>query len=152
MQFIVYDMEYTGAQIAAEPLPVIPFRAAYYPEYQRIYNECFYEMRRALEIRPYHCCPDLQQILKKQAQIFLLTDNDVLIGSVSISGTDIDDLLVNPAFQGRGFGRRLLIWAINRIRETTDAPIRLTAAEWNHRAVQLYTQIGFAVTDKKQIG
>ena len=152
MQFIVYDMEYTGARIAAEPLPVIPFSAAYYPEYQHIYNKCFSEMRRALDLRPYHCCTDLQQLLKKQAQIFLLMNGSTLLGSVSISGSDIDNLIVNPAYKGRGFGRRLLVWAVNRIRERTDAPIRLTVAEWNQRAVRLYTQTGFAVISKKQIG
>ena len=152
MQFIVYDMAYTGVQIAADPLPVIPFSAVYYPEYQRIYNACFYEMRRSLGIRPYRCCADLQQLLKKQAQIFLLTDGGVLLGSVCVCGTDIDGLIVNPAYQGRGFGRQLLIWAVNRIRESTDEPVRLTVAEWNQRAVRLYTQTGFAVIRKQKIG
>ena len=76
-------------------------------------------------------------------------DGETVIGSVCCFGTEIDDLIVDKKYQGRGCGKQLLMWAIDHIREYTSDPMTLTVAEWNSRAVKLYTQSGFVI--KKQL-
>ena len=149
--FTVLEMVYTGGAIPAElpsaELPLlIPLRAEFDEQYLRMYNDCFYEMRKALDIRPYNVYADIRQLDEKRTHIFLLTEGEIIIGSVGCFGTEIDDLTVNPQYRHMGYGRKLLAWAIAHIREETDAPVTLHVAAWNQTAVRLYQQCGFAVT------
>ncbi|MBO4877924.1 MAG: GNAT family N-acetyltransferase [Ruminococcus sp.] len=144
-EFRVHEMEYTGKRIQAEILPLIPFRDSFYPQYERLYNECFGDMRKALEIKPYDFLSDIRQLDGKKEDIFLLTEGGTLIGGVACYGTEIDDLFVSREHQGKGYGRMLLIWAVNHIREHTDEPVTLHVAEWNRRAADLYISNGFVI-------
>ena len=36
----------------------------------QIYNECFYDMRKALDIEPYHFLCDYEQIVDKSGDIY----------------------------------------------------------------------------------
>ncbi len=142
-------MEYTGGKTASNELEMLPFCDEYYSQYEKIYNECFYDMRKALEIKPYNFYSDIRQLDSKKKDIFLLMDGGTIIGSVGCYGAEIDDLIVNKKYQGNGYGKKLLMWAVNHIREFTSEPITLTVAEWNQRAVKLYTRSGFVI--KKQL-
>ncbi|MBP5580079.1 MAG: GNAT family N-acetyltransferase [Ruminococcus sp.] len=149
--FIVYEMEYTGAVPERSEIEPIPFHDRYYSQYERIYNECFFDMRKALDIEPYSFLSDIRQIKDKKENIFLLMDGETVIGSVGCYGTEIDDLIVAKKYQGRGFGKQLLLWATEHIREYTGEPITLRVAEWNQQAVKLYTQNGFVIKSKEEI-
>lgn len=155
--FTVLEMVYTGGAVPAElppaELPLLtPLRAEFDGQYLRIYNACFYEMRKALDIRPYNVYADVRQLDGKRAHLFLLTEGEILIGSVGCFGTEIDDLIVHPQYRGRGYGRTLLAWAVTHIREETDAPVTLHVADRNQTAVQLYLRTGFAVKKRMKIG
>ena len=144
-EFRVNEMVYTGGRIPADELPVIPFRDDLYPQFEFVYNECFREMRRALGIEPCDYYSGIGQLDGRKDSLFLLTDGEDIIGGVACCGTEIDDLFVSRAYQGRGYGRKLLIWAVNHIREQTCEPLTLHVAEWNERAAGLYTETGFTV-------
>ena len=143
--FNVYEMEYSGEASASPDISLIRFSEEYYPQYEQIYNECFYEMRKALDVKPYNFYNGIEQLRDKAEHIYLLFDGNTIIGSVGCFGTVIDDFIVNSAYQGRGYGRKLLLWAINHIRSYTEKPITLTVAQWNSRAVQLYESTGFVI-------
>ncbi|HNZ98203.1 GNAT family N-acetyltransferase [Ruminococcus sp.] len=143
--FNVYEMEFRGEASAPPDISLIRFSEEYYPQYEQIYNECFYEMRKALDVKPYDFYNDISQLKEKAEHIYLLFDGNTIIGSVGCFGTVIDDFIVNSAYQGRGYGRKLLLWAINHIRSYTEKPITLTVAQWNSRAVQLYESTGFVI-------
>ena len=76
--------------------------------------------------------------------VYLLLENDEIIGSVAIKGEEIDDLIVNPKFQGKGYGKQMLLWALEHV--DTERVI-LHVAEWNKRAVNLYTKNGFEIIE-----
>lgn len=149
--FTVYEMTFSGAGMQTELPEMIPLRAEFDEQYLRIYNECFYEMRKVLDIRPYNVYADVRQLDTKRPHIFLLAEGKVLIGSVSCCGSEIDDLIVNPQYRGRGYGRRLLAWAVAHIREDTDAPVTLHVAGQNRIAVRLYLKSGFVITKTEQM-
>ena len=148
--FTAFEMKYTGGTVASSDICMIPFSDIFYPQYERIYNECFYAMRKALDIQPYNYYSDISQ-MDSSKEIFLLTDNGTIIGSVGIIGTEIDDLIVNSQFQGIGYGIKLLFWAINHIRKYSDEPIILHVADWNKRAVDMYLRNGFVITKSETI-
>lgn len=149
--FYVYEMEYTGAMPEKSKIELIPFCDEYYSQYEKIYNECFFDMRKALDIEPYGFYSDISQLDGKKGNIFLLMDGGTIVGSVGCYGSEIDDLIVNKAYQGKGCGKKLLMWAVNHIREYTSGPITLTVAEWNQRAVKLYTRSGFVIKKRSAI-
>lgn len=149
--FYVYEMEYTGAMPEKSKIELIPFCDEHYSQYEKIYNECFFDMRKALDIEPYGFYSDISQLDGKKGNIFLLMDGGTIVGSVGCYGSEIDDLIVNKAYQGKGCGQKLLMWAVNYIREYTSEPITLTVAEWNQRAVKLYTRSGFVIKKRSAI-
>ncbi|MDE6302714.1 MAG: GNAT family N-acetyltransferase [Clostridia bacterium] len=129
----------------------VPFQERFFEEYKRIYNECFYEMRKCLDIKPYCFLSDYAQIKDKCKDIFLLIDNDILVGSVACYGNEIDDLFVAKQFQRQGIGRQLLLWGMKYIRDKNDCPIHLHVAAWNKNAVELYKSVGFTITNTEII-
>ena len=142
IEIIAYEMLYAGEKVESN-LSLIPYSDEFYDVYKKIYNECFYEMRKALDVKPYDFYSSIEQIADKKNNIYLLIQNGMLIGSIACYGNEIDDLIVNKEFQGHGYGTQLLIWAINHIQNTNELPIKLHVAKWNANAVSLYEKNNF---------
>ena len=151
MKIIAYEMQLNKAAADASNISCIPFQKQYFEEYKRIYNECFYDMRKALDIEPYDFLQDYGQIVDKVGDIYLLVDKEEIIGSVACYGNEIDDLIVNPGFQRQGYGKQLLLWAIWHIRERNDEPITLHVADWNQGAIMLYEKCGFEIVKAEKV-
>ena len=148
MEIVAYEMKYANASAEKSNIACIPFEEQLFHEYMRIYNECFYEMRNALDIQPYHFLNAYEQIADKAKDIYLLTERGEIIGSVACYGNEIDDLIVNPQFQHKGYGKQLLLWAMQHIRERSNAPITLHVAGWNQNALMLYRKAGFEIVEQ----
>ena len=99
-------------------------------------------MREALQIEPFDYIQDDSFFDEGMEDVYILVDNDEIIGSVALKGGEIDDLIVNPKFQGRGYGRKILLWALENIH---SAKVILHVAEWNEKAVRLYKNAGFEI-------
>lgn len=145
MEVIAYEMNYDKASVEQSTISCIPFDVQYFEQYKSIYNECFYDMRKALEIEPYNFLNDFGQIREKADDIYLLMKDSEIIGSVACYGNEIDDLIVNKKFQKRGYGKQLLLWGMQQIRKKNADPITLHVAEWNRNALRLYKKVGFEV-------
>lgn len=149
--FYAYEMQYVGEERLVGAVQITPFDEKYYPQYEQIYNECFYNMRKALDVQPYNFYSDIEQIRDKMSNIFMLVHDETIIGSVGCYGTGIDDLIVNKQFQNKGYGKVLLLWAIHHVRTYSDEPITVHVAEWNQKAMKLYNDNGFIITKKEKI-
>ena len=123
MEIIAYEMQYVNDRVPQSDIVCIPFEALCFQEYKRIYNECFYEMRKVLDIQPYHFLNAYDQIAEKAKDIYLLIDQGEIIGSVACYGNEIDDLIVNPKFRRKGYGKQLLLWAMQHMRERNNDPM-----------------------------
>lgn len=151
MEIIVYEMKYVKAYIEKNNIVCIPFEQTYFQQYMEIYNACFYEMRKALDIEPYNFLSDYRQIREKCKDIFLLISEEEIIGSIACYGNEIDDLIVNKKFQNKGYGKQLLLWGMSRIRQISNEPILLHVAKWNEKALRLYEKVGFNITNIERI-
>ena len=151
MAIVAYEMVYTGDFPEPSDIECIPFEERYFPQYMRVYNACFYEMRKSLGIAPYDYLSDYSQIREKRGNIFLLVKDGEIVGSVACLGNEIDDLIVNEKHQHKGYGRQLLLWGLNHIRRQNREPVSLHVAEWNQRAVRLYRDVGFEITRIERI-
>ena len=150
-EIIAYEMIYNKALKYQNDIICVPFQKEYWNEYQKIYNECFYKMRKALEVEPINFYYDYSQIKDKINDIFLFLQNGVMVGAVSCYENEIDDLIVEQSFQGQGIGQKLLLWGMNHIREQGYEEIILHVAEWNQNAVKLYLKNGFSIKKKERV-
>ena len=138
-------MIYTDSKIESSGIKCGPFEEKFLRAYIEAYNAAFHPMREALDRKPYDWYSDDAAILEKQKDIYLLTDGDTLIGSVACYVNEIDDLFVTGASRGKGYGKKLLLWGMNHIREQGYEEIVLHVAEWNGAAVKMYLDVGFAI-------
>lgn len=150
-EIIAYEMSFKGSLAYSGDLSCIPFEEKYWNEYMKIYNECFYEMRKALEIKPLNFYSDYSQMKDKADSTFLYLQNEAICGAVSFYGNELDDLIVGKPFQNQGLGQKLLLWGMNHIKEQGYDEIILHAAEWNQNAVRLYLKNGFTVQKKEKV-
>ena len=151
MKIIAYEMKYVNDRVEKSDIVCIPFEVEFFQGYMRIYNECFYEMRKALDIQPYNFLNEYNQIVEKVKDIYLLLNQGEIIGSVACYGNEIDDLIVNKKFQHKGYGKQLLLWGMQHIRAKSNEPITLHVAEWNNDAFMLYKKVGFEIANVEKI-
>ncbi|MBP5166734.1 MAG: GNAT family N-acetyltransferase [Oscillospiraceae bacterium] len=79
---------------------------------------------------------------------FYMIADDEPVGIVSVTKSLIADLYVLPDMQNRGYGTRLLQYAVG---QCTDTPT-LWILENNIRAERLYRRMGFKETGRKNSG
>ena len=116
-EIIAYEMSFKEVLKYNNNVFCVPFQEKYWNEYMQIYNECFYEMRKNLEIEPINFYSDFSQMKDKINDTFLYLKNGAVIGAVSCYGNELDDLIVKKSFQRLGFGQKLLLWGMNYIKE-----------------------------------
>ena len=139
---LVHTMQYAGGPVTSDI--VLPhYHDADFAAYKRVYENCFFDMRKALGIYPAMACDTRANLRQKAEHIFLYKKEDELVGSVAIYGNEIDDLIVASVHQGKGYGRMLLTFAIAHLQKRDVFPAFLRVAEWNHRAISLYLANGF---------
>lgn len=144
-------MRRDGKEIPSPEISCIPFDKEYLEQYRVDYNAAFRPMREALDIRPYDWYQDGKGILEKASDIFILTEGKELIGSVACYGNEIDDLFVSDHFRRKGYGRQLLIWAMDHMASSGYDEMIIHVAEWNQAAVELYLNEGFKIVKTEVI-
>ena len=151
IEIIAYEMQFSSKTVQESDINLESFSDDFYSEYEKIYNECFFDMRKSLNVEPYNFYSAIEQLDNKKQNIYVLWDGDTLIGSVACYGNEIDDLIVNKAYQNKGVGRKLLLWAIEHIRSNNDEPIVLHVAKWNEKALNLYLDNGFKISKIEKV-
>jgi len=149
-EIIAHEMKYEGENVTSN-IDVINYSDEYFEEYRNVYEECFYEMRTALELYPINGCDTREQLADKKSDIFLLLKNSELIGSVAIYKKEIDDLVVAKKYQSQGYGKQLLFFAINYMQRNRIEPITLLVTDWNKNALNLYSNNGFKCIKTEKI-
>ena len=144
-----YEMKYTHPVTERAEVTLVPYSSGYQEAYRKMYNACYHEMREALDIKPYDFIQEDSFFDEGMEAVYLLLDEDRLIGSVALKGEEMDDLIVAPEYQGQGYGKQILLWALEHMH---GEQILLHVAEWNQRAIRLYQEYGFEITETIKIG
>ena len=82
-----------------------------------------------------------QEMLKQ----YFVYDDGIVRGCIRISGTEIVRLFVEPSFQNRGIGAKLLAFA-----DTVQHTDHLWVLECNPGAIRFYERQGYRLTDTKK--
>ena len=146
---LAYKMEYVHPVKEKTSIDMVLYSCAFKEKYRKIYNECYHAMREALKIEPYDYIQDDSFFEKGMDSVYLLLDGISIIGSVALKGNEIDDLIVAPRYQGYGYGKKILLWALEHIQSDR---VFLHVADWNKKALNLYKKTGFEIVETSVIG
>lgn len=116
---------------------VTDYRVNFYPFF---HNDAFYfkELNVADTAAEYAADPE---ILKHT----FVYDDGVIKGFARLNGSLLDKLFIEPAFQSKGIGAKLLQFAVGRGAD------HLWALEYNKRGIAFYQRHGFHLTGEKFI-
>ncbi|MCL2407545.1 MAG: GNAT family N-acetyltransferase [Defluviitaleaceae bacterium] len=145
-QWNVYEMEYAGGAVMSS-IAFVPFSINHYDKYIALMNECFYEMRKALNVQPYaeqHRGLDSPHVLAQNTYLYL--DDNEIVCAVTIDGNVIKSLAVNQKYQRQGYARKAMLFAMHRLQSHNISPLKLTVTKWNERALALHKSLGFLLT------
>jgi len=95
-----YEMTFTGPVTEKSDVVLVPYSKEYQEQYKKLYNGCYHGMREALGIKPFDFIQDDSFFAQEMENVYLLIEDDELIGSVALKGNEIDDLLVDIGYQG----------------------------------------------------
>ena len=140
---LAYEMEYKNPVSERSVVELIPYTSEFKDKYKVMYNECYRGMREALDIKPYDYIQDDSFFDSGMDRVYLLINDSEIIGSVTLKTDEIDDLIVNRKYQGQGYGKQILLWALEHM---DSERIVLHVADWNKRAIALYKKTGFEIT------
>ena len=150
MKIAAHTMEYQGGRIVSH-LQLRNYSALDYKEYKRIYEECFHDMRIALQRFPIEYCGSREELERKKEEIYILEIDGKIIGSVAIYGNEIDDLVVEKSFQRMGYGTALLRFAVSYLQSNHTSPIILHVADWNQSALKIYLKNSFSIVKTEEV-
>lgn len=153
--YVDLDLHYSGLEQPKSDLKCVLYEDKYFEQYAEGLRTSFYELRKTNDFQPYLCCAlneeKRKEFLDNRDNLFLLLDNEKLIASIIVyNNGSIDDAFVLPSYQGKGYGKKIVRFAINKAIENGSNCISLGAIDWNTRALKLYQSLGFSIVQSTQ--
>ena len=71
MEIIAYEMQFLSKTAQETDIVLEKFRDDFYLEYEQIYNQCFFDMRKELNIEPYNFYSGIEQLNDKKQNIYV---------------------------------------------------------------------------------
>ncbi len=130
---------------------IIPYDSVYQQALISLWKEC------NLVIPQNDPVVDIQKKLDLQPQLFFIALlNDQLVGSV-MAGYEghrgwLNYLALSPKFQRRGYGKRLVDEATEKLRELGCQKINVQVRKTNLSAIEFYKRIGFKEDNAISLG
>lgn len=148
--YVELDLHYYGSEQPKSDLKFVPYEDKYFEQYAEGLRTSFYELRKTNDFQPYLCCElneeKRKEFLDNKDNLFLLLDNEKLIASIIVNNNGLlDDLFVLQSYQCKGYGKKIVQFAINKAIKNGSNCISLVAIDWNTRALNLYQSLGFNV-------
>jgi len=144
-EVIVHEMKYCGVKVNSD-IDVVNYSDEYYNDYRSICCDCFRNLSIATNQDPDSFYTQ-EEMNKKKSNVFIMFIDNEMVGSVEIHENIIDHLFVNQKYQNKGYGKKLLFFAISRLQEAGINEIILFVADLNKEATQLYLNNGFKCTN-----
>jgi GNAT superfamily N-acetyltransferase len=142
------------AALAGTHLDIRPYDDRYFERYIRIVGDAFEPMRRGKDFRPHNVLemndnPERRAyFLSAKSDIFLALamgsgGEETLVGVGGVQGDFIDEVGVDPAHQGRGYGKALIEFGVNLLLERGFPSPRTSVVSDNEPARGMYYRLGF---------
>ncbi len=137
-------------------MDILAFKADMQQSVGEFFEKCFSAVGIPYSPKDRHAdVADVEQHYMQNGCFWCLFDNEILIGTVAVRIIDIDNkvielkrMFVLPEYQGKGYGRLLLEYAIDYAREQKYNKICLDTRKQFSAAHHLYRSTGFQETAK----
>lgn len=152
--YSIYRFNYQGEKFNEPELCVKKYEDEYYIDKISLESEAFSKLREKHDIKPYnwylaagekHLEANRKWTLGEKEYIYLFFENEEIIGASMVKNAEVDLLFVNVKYQGKGNGRKILEFTINRGLEQNPNGLSLNALAGNEEALRLYKNVGFKV-------
>lgn len=152
--YSIYRFTYTGPKFNEHDLCVKKYEDEYFLDKIRIESEAFSTLREENDIKPYNWFlsanekaleSSRQYTLQDKDYIYLFFEDNELMGASMVKDAEIDLLFVNVKYQGKGYGKKILEYTVNRGLEQNPSGVNLNALASNENALRLYKKTGFKV-------
>ncbi len=143
---------YSGGPFPDPGIKPLPYQAEFFKAELALESALFEDLRRAKGIEPARLDQSSPEELEgiraffnehAQSFFFLFDEDGRLIGSILYLGRYIQCLAVDRAYQGRGWGRKLAAYAVNRILAQGPGAIELDVMEGNDNALAFWRALSF---------
>jgi ribosomal protein S18 acetylase RimI-like enzyme len=136
---------YDGERVPDSELAFSVYEDKYLDQFVKVNQKSYYPVQKSNDLKPY--IPTKESIKKYKLQnkerVYLALNNGELMASVSVGEGEIDNLVVSPKYQGRGYGKKALQFGMNKLLEQGYEVIRICYMENNTVAENLYYSLGF---------
>lgn len=140
-------MMYSEEAITLDNYKFIQYEDKYYYEVQRIMSSSFHRMRVSvgLESEEKEPSEDQRQWYKDNSEnIYLLSDNGKVVAVSILENNEIDAVAVEIKEQGKGYGKAMISFSINKLIESNYKCINIWVVDGNPAKV-LYEKLGFVI-------
>jgi len=158
--YSVYRFSYKGTKFNEHNICAVKYEDKYYEDKIRLESEAFSTLRRENDIKPYNWYLDASKeaiennrkaTLEEKEYIYIFFENNEIVGASMVKNAEIDLLFVNTKYQGKGYGKKILEFTINRGLEQNATGVNLNALASNEKALKLYKNIGFKVVQAQDV-
>lgn len=126
-------------------IKIIQYDSVYDEETVRMWRE---SKERAIGQEEIHSFEDhiffLNNILNRDNQIYIATDNNKVAGMIAFNENEINQLYIHNDYQGKGLGKKLLDMA----KINSGGRLTLYTFEVNYKAQRFYERNGFKIIGK----
>lgn len=150
--YSVYRLKYIGAGFNEPDICAIKYEDIYYEDKIRLESEAFSTLREEHDIKPYNWYlsaskeaieNNRKHTLKEKDYLYLFLEENEILGATMIKNAEVDLLFTNVKHQGKGYGRKILEFAVNRGLEQDSEVVNLNVLASNEKALKLYRNVGF---------
>lgn len=116
--------------------------------FMKIYNESFFDVSNSATYSE----KDMEELLSnKECPSFIFYEEETPVGVAMLQYEEqengIEFIGVAPEFQGKGYGRRIMMKILDQFFEEGCEQVALTVSDDNEKAKELYRSLGFQTRD-----
>ncbi|WDV47333.1 GNAT family N-acetyltransferase [Clostridiaceae bacterium M8S5] len=152
--YSINRFEYKGDKFKEPEIYVQKYEDSYYEDKIRLESEAFTALRKENDIKPYNWYlsaskealeSSRKETLQEKEYIYLFLENEKIVGVSMVKNAEIELFFVSLEYQGKGYGRKILEYTVNRGLEQNEDGVYLNALQSNEKAQNIYRRLGFRV-------
>lgn len=139
------ELYYIGEPFPENDVEFSVYDDKYFKQFVKVNQECYYPLQKSNDLKPYIGTEEIikEYKLNNKENVYLALDNDEIMASVTIGNGEIDNLIVSPKYQGKGYGKKALQFGMNQLLKKGHKEIRICFMENNTIAENLYYSLGY---------
>lgn len=147
------ELIYRGGAFPEIDIDFIKYEDKFFDKFLKVVQDSYYELHEKNDIKPYLAPEHIvnEYKLNNKENVYLVLDNEEIVASVTTGKGEVDNLMVAPSYQGKGYGRKALQFSMNKMLEDGYNEIRICFVEGNKNAEKLYTSLGFKPLHNTQV-